>query len=103
MGGVEAIGPDRRQLRWDLVDLDGLLPSDHRARVVWSLVESLDLSQLYDRVMLREGEVGRPAGDPAVLMALWLYATVEGVGRRGNLEKRAQSAPPIGGWREARR
>jgi transposase len=58
---------------------------------VWSFVESLDLSPLYDRVLAREGEAGRPAADPAVLLSLWLYATVEGVGSARELERLAQS------------
>jgi Transposase domain (DUF772) len=55
-------------------------------------VESLDLPQLYDRVLSREGEAGRPAADPAVLLSLWLHATVEGVGSARELERLAQSA-----------
>jgi transposase len=74
-----------------MVDLEGLLPADHRARIVWSFVESLDLWQLYDQVLSREGEAGRPAADPAVLLSLWLYATVEGVGSARELERLAQS------------
>jgi transposase len=91
MGEARVVRPDRRQLRWDMIDLEGLLPADHRARVVWSFVESLDLSELYERVKSREGEAGRPAADPAVLIALWLYATVEGVGSARELERLAQS------------
>jgi transposase len=91
MGEARVIRADRQQLRWDMIDLDGLLSSDHRARVVWSFVESLDLSELYDRVRSREGAAGRPAADPAVLMALWLYATVEGVGSARELERLAGS------------
>ena len=67
------------------------MPADHRARPVWSFVESLDLSQLYDQVLSREGEAGRPAADPAVLLSLWLYATIEGVGSARELERLAQS------------
>jgi transposase len=74
-----------------MIDLEGLLPADHRARLVWSFVESLDLSQLYDQVLSREGEAGRPAADPAVLLSLWLYATIEGVGSARELERLAQS------------
>ena len=74
-----------------MIDLEGLLPVDHRARLVWSFVESLDLSQLYDQVLSREGEAGRPAADPAVLLSLWLYATIEGVGSARELERLAQS------------
>ena len=91
MGEARVVRPDRRQLRWDMVDLDGLLPADHCARLVWSFVESLDLSELYERIRSREGEAGRPAADPAVLLALWLYATVEGVGSARELERLAQS------------
>jgi transposase len=91
MSDARVVRPDRRQLRWDMVDLEGLLPADHRARIVWSFVESLDLSQLYDQVRSREGEAGRPAADPAVLLALWLYATVDGIGSARELERLGQS------------
>jgi len=54
------IRPDRVQTRWDLLDLEGMLPRDHRARIVMSFVEQLDLSALYDAINAREGEPGRP-------------------------------------------
>jgi transposase len=91
MSDARVVRPDRQQLRWDMVDLEGLLPADHRARIVWSFVESLDLSELYEGIRSREGEAGRPAADPAVLLSLWLYATVEGIGSAHELERLAQS------------
>ena len=81
------IRADRLQTRWDFIDLEGLLPSDHRARIVMSFVESLDLSPLYEAIKSREGEPGRPPPDPAVLLGLWLYATIEGVGSARQLER----------------
>jgi transposase len=81
------IRADRFQTRWDFIDLEALLPSDHRARIVMSFVESLDLSALYDAIKAREGEPGRPPPDPAVLLALWLYATIEGVGSARQLDR----------------
>src|SRR5213594_202544 len=72
--------PNRAQLEWRAVDLDGLLPVDHRARVVWEFVEGLDLTPLYTPILAVEGHAGRAPIDPAILMALWLYATLEGVG-----------------------
>jgi transposase len=84
------IRADRFQTRWDFVDLDGFLPRDHRARIVMSFVESLDLSPLYEAIGSREGEPGRPPPDPAVVLALWLYATIEGVGSARQLERLAQ-------------
>jgi transposase len=84
------IRADRLQTRWDIIDLEALLPGDHRARIVVSFVESLELSALYDAINAREGEPGRPPADPAVLLALWLYATIEGVGSARQLERLAQ-------------
>jgi transposase len=81
---------DRFQTRWDFLDLEALLPSDHRARIVVSFVESLDLSALYDAIKAREGEPGRPPPDPVVLLALWLYATIEGVGSARQLDRLVQ-------------
>jgi transposase len=72
--------PNRAQLELRPTDLESLLPEDHRARAVWEFVEGLDLTPLYERIRSVEGHAGRPAIDPAILMALWLYATVEGVG-----------------------
>lgn len=70
----------RNQVRFLTADLDSFLPPDHRARVVWEYVQELDLTCFYDRIRAVEGEAGRPAIDPAILVALWLYATLEGVG-----------------------
>jgi len=82
----EAVGvprlqvPNRGQLELRSVDLDGLLAADHRVRLVWAFVEGLDLTPLYTRIKAIEGHPGRPPIDPAILVALWLYATLEGVG-----------------------
>src|ERR1700756_3848058 len=78
--GVRVIGPDRAQLRWEMVDLDSQLPDDHRARVVWTFVQGMDLGELYDRIKARDDVAGRPATDPQVVLAVWLYATIEGIG-----------------------
>jgi transposase len=72
--------PDRDQVELRPTHLDGLLPPDHRARLVWAFVEGLDLSALHARIRAVEGHPGRPPIDPAILVALWLYATLEGVG-----------------------
>lgn len=89
MVGSEArvVRADRAQLRWDLIDLEGLLVADHRARMVWAFVEGLNLDPLYDAIKSRAGEAGRPAADPAVLLSLWLYATVEGIGSARELAR----------------
>jgi len=79
--------PNRGQLELRSVDLDGLLGPDHRARLVWAFVEGLDLTPLYTRIKAIEGHPGRPPIDPAILVALWLYATLEGVGSARALDR----------------
>lgn len=79
--------PDRHQMGWQSVDVDGLIPSDHRARAVWAYVEELDLAAFRAGVRSVDGRAGRPAIDPAILVALWLYATLEGVGSARALER----------------
>ena len=70
----------RDQLELREVDLESLIPADHRARMVWSFVEGLDLGPLYAEIKTVETQPGRPGIDPPILMTLWLYATLEGVG-----------------------
>jgi transposase len=70
-----------------MVCLDDLLAADHRARQVWAYVESCDLTVLYEKIRTVEGDAGRPPIDPAILMTLWLYATLEGVGSARLLER----------------
>ena len=96
--GLRLLLPDRLQLRWDMIDLDSQLPPDHRARLVWGFVETLDLSEFYDRIKSRDDLPGRPAAEPAVLLALWLYATLDGVARRARSNGCANTTPRIVGW-----
>src|SRR6201987_3857511 len=88
--GVRVIGPDRAQLRWDVVDLDSQLPDDHRARLVWAFVEGLGLSEVYDRIQGRAAVAGRPGTDPRVVLAVWLYATLEGIGSARGIDRLCQ-------------
>jgi transposase len=80
VGAPRLVRPNREQVELRAVDLEGLLSADHPARAVWEFVESLDLSSLYAQVQAVEGRAGRPATDPRIYLALWLFATVEGVG-----------------------
>jgi len=74
--------------------LDQLLPDDHQARLVWAYVEGLDLTPLYQAIQARQGVAGRDANDPRLLMALWLYATVDGVGSARRLDELCQESLP---------
>ena len=81
------IKADRSQLNWDLVDLDAWLAPDHRARIVWAFVETLELGDFYAEIKARGSRPGRPAADPKVLLGLWLLAIIEGVGSARELDR----------------
>ena len=72
--------PVRDQIELRAMDIDSLIGSDHPARVMWGYVERLDLRELENAIKAREGTPGGPAISPRLLLALWLYATSEGVG-----------------------
>lgn len=59
--------------------LEDLIPQDHLARLIWEVVERLDLSAFYAHLKVFEGEPGAPAIDPRIVIALWLYAISQGV------------------------
>ena len=79
--------PDRHQVGMRMLALDGLLPEEHPARLVWEYVEGLNLTPLYDQIRAVEGRAGRDAIDPKILLALWLYATLDGVGSARQLDR----------------
>src|SRR3954467_3960377 len=78
---------ERRRVSLRPVSLEDLLPADHRARFVWAFAERLDVSALYGAIKAVEGHPGHPPADPRILLALWLYATVEGVGSARELDR----------------
>jgi transposase len=81
----------RAQVELRAVDLEGLVALDDPVRSVWAFVETLDLSPLYDAILAREGEPGRAPIDPKILMAVWLHATLRGVGAARAVERLCRS------------
>jgi transposase len=88
------VKPVRNQLSLQPTDLEALVPDEHPVRAVWALVERLDLSAFYDEIASRGSNAGRPATDPAVLLALWLFANAEGVGSARLLERLCERDAP---------
>ena len=87
-GGVPRLRhAGRGQIEWRPFSLDQLVPEDHRVRLVWQFVEGLDLTPLLAAIQAVEGHAGHAAADPRILMALWLYATVKGIGSARELAR----------------
>lgn len=82
--------PDRAQSLMSPLQLDELVPPDHQVRTVWAVVERLDLSAFYEPIRSRGADPGRPAIDPKLLVSLWLYAYVCGVGSARELAQRCE-------------
>jgi transposase len=78
---------NRQQVELQPCDLEALLPPGHAARLVWRFVDGLDLKAFYAAIRAREGRAGRPAIDPKILIALWLYATLDGVGSAREVDR----------------
>lgn len=85
--GPRILRPERRQVCWDMVDLDSQLPEDHLARVVWAYVETIDVCALERDIKARAGVPGRPTPDRRLYLALWLYATLDDVGSARELDR----------------
>ncbi len=86
-GEVRVRRAERHQMQMQTFALDELLPEDHPARLVWEYVEGLDLSPLYAPIRSVKGRAGRDAVDPKILLALWLYATLDGVGAAREVDR----------------
>jgi transposase len=78
---------NRDQVTFRALALDQMLPEVHQARLVWEYVEGLDFTPVYERILAVEGGAGRSATDPRILMALWLYATLQSVGSARELNR----------------
>jgi transposase len=89
--GLRLETAERTQTKFEQSCLDDLLGPDHRARQVWDYVEGLDLGMLYGEVRTTVLSSGRPAIDPAILVSLWLYATLDGVGSARLLDRLCES------------
>jgi transposase len=72
--------PVRDQIELRAVDLEGLVAAEHPVRVIWAYVERLDLGELEEAIRARTHTAGQAPASPRLLLALWLYATSEGVG-----------------------
>ena len=94
-GGLPRVKrPQRDQIEFRACCWNDLLPEDHQARIVWDYVEGLDLSALYERIKAVERHPGQSPIDPRILFALWLYATLRGIGSAREVDRRCD--PQLG-------
>ena len=85
----------RGQIRTVTLCLEDAIEQQHPARVIWGVVKQMDLSRFVDRVKTMEGEAGRPAIDPAILVAIWLYAYSRRVASGRAIEEMLEYEPGL--------
>lgn len=71
--------PSRNQTEFQIYCLDDLIPKDHKVRALWEFVEKMDVDSCYDEIFTFEGAAGRSTTSPRILLALWIYAIMDGV------------------------
>jgi len=92
-GALRLRVPERRQMAMVVQCPDDLVPGQHAVRMVAALVETLDVSGFAEPIKARAGVAGRDATDPGLLVGLWLYACIRGIGSARELARRcAESA-----------
>ena len=87
--------PQRQQLVMVPQCIDDEVGADHPVRIVMAVVERLDVGEFCKPIKAREGVVGRDATSPRLLVALWLYACIRGIGSARELARRCEESMPF--------
>jgi len=84
---------NREQMVLRPMDVERLVPEDHEVRAIWEFVGRLDLSRYYEDIEVVEGEAGRSASDPRLLISLWIYAYSKGVSAAREISRLSEYDP----------
>lgn len=90
-GAARMRAPVRDQIELLTTDLESQIADDHPVRTIWAYVERLDLSALTQQIKARAHGPGQSPVDPRLMLALWLYATSQGVGSARALARLCES------------
>ena len=87
--------PNRAQLVISMLDLEQLIPADHLARAINSLVQSLPDGGFLQANKSVEGHAGRPRTCPQMLVAMWVYGYSQGVGEAEAIAEEMKYEPAL--------
>lgn len=82
---IERLERTQGVIRFEIPE-DGL-PPDHPARLLWSVLGSLDLSAFLANARALEGGAGRSTKSPRMMLTLWCYAISRGIGSAREIER----------------
>jgi transposase len=69
----------RNMTSLEVVDWSGLVNAHHLARRIIKVLDQLDLTELYGKIISKTTHQGRPAIDPKIMLAVWIYAYMQGI------------------------
>jgi transposase len=93
--GLRLRRPERGQFGWVTQCADDLVKANHPVRLVAAVVEKLDLSKFYEPIKACAGVCGRDSTDPQLLVGLWLYGCIRGIGSARELARRCEESAPF--------
>jgi transposase len=86
---------DRQQVVLEPVDVERLIPEDHAARNIWSILGRLDVSRFCGQIKSVEGHAGRNVWEPRLLIAIWIYAYSRGISSAREIERQCEHEPAL--------
>ena len=86
---------DRNRLLTRVINVESQVGPNHPVRAIWDLVGLMDLSPFLSAIRSRQGEKGRPATDPHMLVSVWIYAYSEGISAAREIERLMEYEPGL--------
>lgn len=94
-GSLRLRKPERQQMGWVAQCPDDLVAPGHPVRAVAAVAAKLNVEAFGAAIQAREGVAGRDATDPELLVALWLYACIRGIGSARELARQCEESLPF--------
>jgi transposase len=91
LSAVRLRRPERKQIQMMVRCVDDLVKPSHQVRAVAGVAAALDLSRFCEPIKARQGHAGRDATDPQLLVSLWLYGCIRGIGSARELARRCSA------------
>lgn len=86
---------NRTQMLLRTIDVESLVPEDHPARAIWMFLGQLDLRRFSEGQRALEGEVGRSAISPRLLLSIWIYSYARGVSSARQISREMEHEPGL--------
>jgi len=75
--------------------VESLVAEDHPARSIWIFLSRLDLGKFSEEQRAVEGDVGRSAISPHLLLSIWIYSYARGVSSARQISREMEHEPGL--------